>query len=542
MSSSTSYTPSYNISSSTPNRPFRSRFLRSSKADYYGIAEKEEDNQGSRTNDSHSERLSSRNADSPSRKNPNLHGGVLNNGSVLLRMNSRAESSDEDSEEEERSNHLDGVEEVEEEEEEDPLDNANLGKKLFDLKTIKFKKNQQQNEEGVTHKFQKIANEISDTKSTAKEEEKKILVKRLGSSEINEVEQKDIQVRLQEILRDQKTEIEGSIQTIESHYEHILEETTTELTEIESSIRGKNQLVEKLQEEILSMNVRKEVLNEEIESLHTSHGTSLTRFEEIVSLIDTDISKYSVLVPVQRKPSNANRLDEDELKELEGELECPVCMDISRPPIYQCEEGHIICSTCKPLLINCPHCAKKYSEPPIRWEQDSPYSSSSSTMDSRSPSFSIHSDLDSYSPYSSEQQIYIVDQQVQLHSISSQEQEQQQRFSDPVIEKKTPGTDIKLQRLFDETLSNAKYEEISDFLHRYSELIDINFYDEDGQTPLQRFCQIGALPLVKLLIQYGANPGLTNREGWSPVHIASFSGNTELYSYIVRCNSNSLKR
>nr|ACO12155.1 E3 ubiquitin-protein ligase sina [Lepeophtheirus salmonis] len=114
------------------------------------------------------------------------------------------------------------------------------------------------------------------------------------------------------------------------------------------------------------MNVRKEVLNEEIESLHTSHGTSLTRFEEIVSLIDTDISKYSVLVPVQRKPSNANRLDEDELKELEGELECPVCMDISRPPIYQCEEGHIICSTCKPLLINCPHCAKKYSEPPIR--------------------------------------------------------------------------------------------------------------------------------------------------------------------------------
>ncbi|XP_040577045.1 uncharacterized protein [Lepeophtheirus salmonis] len=189
-------------------------------------------------------------------------------------------------------------------------------------------------------------------------------------------------------------------------------------------------------------------------------------------------------------------------------------------------------------------------------EQDSPYSSSSSTMDSRSPSFSIHSDLDSYSPYSSEQQSpgsylyyptphhhsYIVDQQVQLHSISSQEQEQQQRFSDPVIEKKTPGTDIKLQRLFDETLSNAKYEEISDFLHRYSELIDINFYDEDGQTPLQRFCQIGALPLVKLLIQYGANPGLTNREGWSPVHIASFSGNTELYSYIVRCNSNSLKR
>ena len=47
--------------------------------------------------------------------------------------------------------------------------------------------------------------------------------------------------------------------------------------------------------------------------------------------------------------------------------ECPVCMEISRPPIYQCEEGHIICSSCKPLLTDCPHnCGKKYSEPPIR--------------------------------------------------------------------------------------------------------------------------------------------------------------------------------
>ena len=57
---------------------------------------------------------------------------------------------------------------------------------------------------------------------------------------------------------------------------------------------------------------------------------------------------------------------DDELRELEKELECPVCMDISRPPIYQCEEGHIICSACKPLLTQCPSCAKGYSNPVIR--------------------------------------------------------------------------------------------------------------------------------------------------------------------------------
>eukprot|EP00096_Caligus_rogercresseyi_P009048 TRINITY_DN3002_c0_g1_i1.p1 TRINITY_DN3002_c0_g1~~TRINITY_DN3002_c0_g1_i1.p1 ORF type:complete len:483 (+),score=143.23 TRINITY_DN3002_c0_g1_i1:44-1492(+) len=371
--------------SSGSHRPFRSRFLRSTKADYYGL---NDEPQSPSTNKSSTERST---IECPSRKDPKLHGGVLNNGSVLLRMNSRAESSDEDSEDEEASSKGDSLENVQEEEEEepeDPLDieereliqklsdkeklsyseECDLRKRLFDIKTIKFKKNQDANENGVSQKFQKIANEISDSNSKAKEEEKKILIKRLGSSNVKEVEQKDLQVRLQEILRDQKTEIESSIKNIESHYEHILEETTTELTEIESSIRGKNQLVEKLQEEILSMNVRKEVLNEEIESLHNSHGSSIKKFEDQVSSIDADISRYSVLVPIARKEEDSKRthLNNEELQEIEGELECPVCMDISRPPIYQCEEGHIICSTCKPLLTNCPHCASKYSEPAIR--------------------------------------------------------------------------------------------------------------------------------------------------------------------------------
>ena len=41
-------------------------------------------------------------------------------------------------------------------------------------------------------------------------------------------------------------------------------------------------------------------------------------------------------------------------------------LEISRPPIYQCGEGHIVCSTCKPLLKTCCLCESKYSEPPIR--------------------------------------------------------------------------------------------------------------------------------------------------------------------------------
>ena len=67
------------------------------------------------------------------------------------------------------------------------------------------------------------------------------------------------------------------------------------------------------------------------------------------------------------KKSRAKSKKSAEMREVERELECPICMDVSQPPIYQCEEGHIICSSCKPLLKVCPHnCGKKYSEPAIR--------------------------------------------------------------------------------------------------------------------------------------------------------------------------------
>ena len=94
--------------------------------------------------------------------------------------------------------------------------------------------------------------------------------------------------------------------------------------------------------------------------------------------LEAKISDYSclILTPTTSPdgaslPPASSKLSDiepsDELREIERELECPVCMEIARPPIYQCEEGHIICAKCKPLLTNCPHnCGKKYSEPAIR--------------------------------------------------------------------------------------------------------------------------------------------------------------------------------
>lgn len=39
-----------------------------------------------------------------------------------------------------------------------------------------------------------------------------------------------------------------------------------------------------------------------------------------------------------------------------SEVECPVCLDYMLPPIYQCLQGHSICSTCKTAVPTCPLC------------------------------------------------------------------------------------------------------------------------------------------------------------------------------------------
>lgn len=37
-------------------------------------------------------------------------------------------------------------------------------------------------------------------------------------------------------------------------------------------------------------------------------------------------------------------------------FECPVCFDYVLPPIIQCQNGHLVCSSCRQKLTSCPTC------------------------------------------------------------------------------------------------------------------------------------------------------------------------------------------
>ena len=84
-----------------------------------------------------------------------------------------------------------------------------------------------------------------------------------------------------------------------------------------------------------------------------------------------------------------------------------------------------------------------------------------------------------------------------------------------------------------DVLLNHRVTSVEDFLLHHSENIDVNQYNSDGRTALQQSCLVGNLPLVKLLVRFGANMRLTTREGFSILHIAAFSGHSDLLTFVM---------
>jgi len=54
------------------------------------------------------------------------------------------------------------------------------------------------------------------------------------------------------------------------------------------------------------------------------------------------------------------------IKKKERALECPVCFEQAKIPIFMCTLSHLICKACKLKTIICPICRMEYPNEPIR--------------------------------------------------------------------------------------------------------------------------------------------------------------------------------
>jgi len=84
--------------------------------------------------------------------------------------------------------------------------------------------------------------------------------------------------------------------------------------------------------------------------------------------------------------------------------------------------------------------------------------------------------------------------------------------------------------------------ELKRILTHYSQLIQINGFTADGQTALTQSCMDGNLEVIKVLLAHGASSHLTNRDGFSPLHLACWQGKYDIMTYLLRSGSTSNRR
>lgn len=93
-----------------------------------------------------------------------------------------------------------------------------------------------------------------------------------------------------------------------------------------------------------------------------------------------------------------------------------------------------------------------------------------------------------------------------------------------------------------EAVRNGDSSELRRLLEAREGKINLNVFDAEGQTALHQSCQLGNLELVKLLVRFGADVRLANRDGWSAVHIAAFGGHTDILLYLMTANNLACRR
>ena len=114
--------------------------------------------------------------------------------------------------------------------------------------------------------------------------------------------------------------------------------------------KKKQKLHDDIEKELDISKEKGKLFTEEIQDLET-------KLQETINLIKNLPDDEKLLYEPNKE---LFEFIQTQIIEKEKELECPVCLDVASSPIFMCSEQHLICSTCRPKLSNCPECRVGY--------------------------------------------------------------------------------------------------------------------------------------------------------------------------------------
>jgi hypothetical protein len=163
-------------------------------------------------------------------------------------------------------------------------------------------------------------------------------------------------------LKDKRTNsIDAEIRDLEDMIAKLKKEKL--VIDVEKDFAGKN---------LMKLNVKKLKLEKYIEvEMMKAKARELdleTEIDEIngelAALIKCDSSELGEYIEMMDHDPRKKLLEflTISIFEKEKDLECPVCLETASAPIYSCQENHLICSSCRPMVKMCPECRMEYGE------------------------------------------------------------------------------------------------------------------------------------------------------------------------------------
>ena len=119
-----------------------------------------------------------------------------------------------------------------------------------------------------------------------------------------------------------------------------------------------------------ALRIQQTMMAETMERMDTMHDQVIKKSMEVKAIMAKKDQKIFDLQSEMRKKDDLQKgmitFLIKSIEEKEAALECPVCLETAKAPIFMCQQQHLICFKCRPRLTLCPECREAYQGLPRR--------------------------------------------------------------------------------------------------------------------------------------------------------------------------------
>lgn len=159
----------------------------------------------------------------------------------------------------------------------------------------------------------------------------------IGQMNQDRVTKMQVMSQSQEKLREQKISLENHIE----RQKKIIEELEADVLEVDSKLKRSTEKEARMMM-YLDMNI-------------ADASSQLTQFGKEKDDLEGRLDQVENKLRGNRRKERLLTIHTQILR-LQTNLECPICAETASTPIYQCREGHTVCSSCVYKIARCPMC------------------------------------------------------------------------------------------------------------------------------------------------------------------------------------------